>query len=500
MTNYSVSKSRYCNFIQCPKMLWLKKEKNDLYREDVVNPTLFANGNAVGDLAMGIFGDFTEVPYGDLSEMICKTEELLKIDTKIIAEASFSYDNCFCSIDILRNLGNKDVEFYEVKSSTNVSDIYKDDISYQYFVLTKLGYHVKKASLIYIDKNYIRQKELDLNKLFIIQDFTQEAISNLARVESNIKDMRKYLSQTQEPNCIVDEHCHSPYNCGFWHYCVGNLPLQNVFNVSGFYQKNKYECYKNNIISFNQLLEHPDLLTKNHKMQIEWEIFNKPPFIDEKEIRKFMKDLTFPLYFLDFESFQPPIPLFENSRPYQQIVFQYSLHYILEEGGELFHKEFLASPGTDPRREFAEQLCKDIPSNGSVIVYNKSFERPRMNELAALFPDLAPKLKEIVENIKDLMIPFQKKWYYSKEMEGSHSIKKVLPALFPNDEKLDYSNLDGVHQGGEASAAFLEMQNLFQEGSPESLKEIKKKRKELLEYCWLDTYAMVKLWEKLKSI
>ena len=170
-----------------------------------------------------------------------------------------------------------------------------------------------------------------------------------------------------------------------------------------------------------------------------------------------MKNLSYPLYFLDFESFQPTIPLFDNSRPYEQIVFQYSLHYVEHEGGELKHTEFLAYPGSDPRRALAEQLCADIPLDVCTTAYNMGFEKGRIRGLAELYPDLREHLMNIHDHIQDLMIPFQKKWYYCRAMQGSYSIKYVLPALFPDDPTLDYHNLDGVHNGGEVSEMFAKM-------------------------------------------
>ncbi|MBR3347289.1 MAG: hypothetical protein IKG37_09440, partial [Solobacterium sp.] len=133
------------------------------FDESVLNEAVLETGNKVGDLAMGIFGDFTEVPFGDLKEMMRTTDDLMKQRTPVICEASFSYEGLFCSIDILRNLGRNRVELYEVKSSTSIHDIYYDDISYQVYVLTRLGYHVSRACLVHLNKEYVRIGELNLS-------------------------------------------------------------------------------------------------------------------------------------------------------------------------------------------------------------------------------------------------------------------------------------------------------------------------------------------------
>ena len=299
------------------------------------------------------------------------------------------------------------------------------------------------------------------------------------------------MKQIEEPEDDIGEQCFSPYPCGFFAYCSRHLPTPNIFQVAGARTTTKLKCYRKGIVSFEDL-NTCDLLSGAQYKQIEHELFHYPPYIDKERIGEFMQTITYPLYFLDFESFQPAIPLYDHSHPYEQIVFQYSLHYIESEGGELKHKEFLAYPGEDPRRKLAEQLCADIPLDVCTTAYNMSFEKGRIRGLAALFPDLREHLMNIHDHIVDLMIPFQKKWYYCRAMQGSYSIKYVLPALFPDDPALNYHNLEGIHNGGEASDAFAKMEAMTED-------EIEITREHLLKYCGLDTFAMVKVWEKLKE-
>ena len=194
---------------------------------------------------------------------------------------------------------------------------------------------------------------------------------------------------------------------------------------------------------------------------------------------------------MDFETYQLPIPLYDNLKPYQRIPFQYSLHYI--ENDTLHHKEFLGETGKDPRRTLAERLVSDIPLDACTLAYNMVFEKGVINELALLYPDLSEHLMNIHDHIKDLMIPFQKGDYYTKSMYGSYSIKYVLPALFPDDPNLDYHNLDLVHNGNEAMSSYANLVNMDE-------KEAAYTRERLLKYCELDTYAMVKIYWKLKEI
>ena len=167
-------------------MLWLHKNKPGEFDKAVLNQAVFDSGNQVGDLAMGLFGEFSEVPYGDLINMLEETQRLIAEGVPIIAEASFSFDGLFCSVDILKNKGNNHIEVYEVKSSTDLNDIYIHDAAYQQYVLTGLGYKVDKVSVVHINPYYERHGEINLNELFIIRDVT----SQTASMQSGIRDYR----------------------------------------------------------------------------------------------------------------------------------------------------------------------------------------------------------------------------------------------------------------------------------------------------------------------
>ena len=233
-------------------------------------------------------------------------------------------------------------------------------------------------------------------------------------------------------------------------------------------------------------------INANQRRQVESVVYDKPDEYDIDEIKKFLATLYYPIYHLDFETFQQAVPEYIGCHPYEQIPFQYSLH-IEYEDGRLEHLEFLAKEGEDPRRSLAEQLVKDIPRGVCSTAYNMSFEKSVLRHLAEGFPDLSRHLMDIHDNMCDLMVPFQKQYYYSKAMQGSYSIKYVLPALWPGDPELDYHNLEGVHNGAEASASYADMVN----HTPEEIAEM---RENLLKYCGLDTYAMVKVLNRLKEI
>ncbi|MBR1797575.1 MAG: DUF2779 domain-containing protein [Clostridiales bacterium] len=488
-----LSKSKYCSGLQCPKMLWLGKNMPEAFDESILNKGVLDAGSDIGDLAMGLLGEYTEVPYSeDLTKMLEETQRLIDEGVENICEASLAYNGLFCSVDILKNLGDKKVEIYEVKSSTHVHDPYPDDVAYQHYVLKNLGFDVKGVYIVHINNKYVRHGELELDKLFEIEDMTEEARARYDKVEETIKKLEAIMADSEEPNQEIGEHCFKPYECGYWKHCTAKLPTPNVFDLGGIKLSTKLKYYNDGMVSYKELLQ-DEKLNNKVQQQIKHEINDLPDEIDKAAVEEFLDSLWYPLYFLDFESFTCGVPKYDNSSPYQQICFQYSLHYIEEKGGALKHKEFLAYPGKDPRRELCERLCEDIPLNACTMVYNKSFEPSRIKEMMPLVPELQEHLTNICDNMVDLMVPFSGRKYYNRAMQGSYSIKYVLPALFPGDPALDYHNLEGVHNGGEASATFLRMETM----SPEELEEY---RGYLLKYCGLDTYAMVKVWEKLKEV
>ena len=494
MNKISLSKSKYCNCVQCEKIVWLSKYKPDREAgED--KESVFETGRQVGELAKGLFGDYEDVPYNDnLSTSIEKTERLLQDKPNIITEATFSWNNNICRVDILKN-DSDGVEIYEVKSSTKVKDIYLDDVSYQYFVLSNIGLTVKKACIVYINNEYIRGKELDLAQLFNINDITSIAREKQDEVRNKIDFINDFMEEhdaDNEPLMELDNHCFNPYSCSFWDYCIEDLPKPNVFDISGMQTRTKLKKYKEGTVSFDDLKN--EKINKKYLEQIDFELNDREPKIEKEEIKKFIESLKYPLYFIDYESCRYAIPEYEGTKPYQQIPFQYSLHIIQKEGDPIEHKEFLAEIDDENLiRTFAENMIKDMPEDGSVIVYNKGFESSRNKEIGKLYPDLKDDMERINGNIVDLMVPFRQRNYYTKEMEGSYSIKKVLPALFPNDPQLNYANLPLIHNGGEASEAFSSLKGK----TPEEQKTI---REGLLEYCKLDTLAMVKIWERFMEI
>lgn len=493
------SKSKYTLHCQCPKITWLKKYKPETETIDAATLANFAKGNEVGDLAMRLFGDYTEITSFksdgslDIAEMINQTKECLQNNVENICEASFSYNGLYCAVDILRKNGDK-YDIYEVKSSTHPHEfVYVLDVSYQRYVLEHCGVNVGKTYIVTINNAYVRNGELDIKRLFNVTDISKVVNDEIVNVEQNLSSAEQILALTTEPQIDISCSCNTPYPCSFWKYCSRNLPSPSVFDIYRLPFKNAVQMYNDGIISFDDITSKDIYLGDKQNRQIRHGVCELKDEINIDSIKGFLKGLTYPLYFLDFETMQPIIPQFDGTRPYMQIPFQYSLHYIEEENGELHHKEFLAESGVDPRRTIAESLVKNIPDDVCILAYNKGFECGRLQELADMFPDLRNHLMSIKYNMKDLLDPFRQGYYYNRAMGGSFSIKSVLPALFPNDPELDYHNLNGVHNGSEAMTIFPQIASM-----PKNEQLIA--RQNLLKYCELDTYAMVKVWQKLVNV
>lgn len=493
---FYLSKSKYVKFVKCNKKLWLEKYKSE-FMDDIFNEDRLSIGNKLGDLAMGLFGDYylAEQNPIDIPKQLENTRLALERKEKVICEASFLVDNNYCAVDILKLEEDGSYSINEVKSSANIKDDYIIDLAYQYYVLNQYGLNISKVNLIYINNKYIFENELDLKQYFTIKDLTDKIIVESKKVINYIDLSNSILSSDIEPDVDLSSACNDYNGCPFKAYCYKSKGLPEKNSVMNLYNcKTRLKYVKNGILSFSDLIKNDIPLKGIPKMQVEFALEKKDDdiYIDKASINEFLKKLNYPLYFFDFESFQAIIPEYNGVKPYQQIVFQYSLH-IMHEDGEIEHKEFLGDGKSDPRESLLLQMINDLGDNGSIIAYNSSFEIGRIKELAKDFEEYANSLLALNERFIDLAKIFQNGYLYNKAMGGSFSIKSVLPALFPNDESLNYKNLEQVHKGDEASQVYLELGNMDEE-------EYNEARVNLLAYCKLDTYAMLKIYEKILEL
>lgn len=491
----TLSKSLYTRGIQCSKSLWLKK-----YGPEVLTPpnsitqARFETGKVVGNLARAIFPNGREIPFmeNDFTGMAEQTREWINEGSGCLYEATFIHGGIVVMVDVLC-IAPDGVEMYEVKSSTEVKDIYLHDVSIQRYVLEKLGYTVTNCHVVHIDSSYIRGEELDIKALFKVVNVTQEVDSLIGGVPNKLAEFERCLQdRDNEPNIDIGKHCKNPDDCDAMEYCwrvQRNIPDYSIFNIFNIGSKNQVELYSKGIVRIEDIPDDYKMTDIQRQKVGNWK--SQRTFIDTNAIAQFLSTITYPIYHIDFETFQQVIPEWQGISPYQQIPFQYSIH-IEHEDGSLEHREFLAQAGSDPRCDIARQLVRDIPIGATVLAYNMSFEKRVIQELAFSFPELSQQLLAISDNIQDLMMPFQKGWYVTPSMKGSYSIKYVLPALVPEME-LAYKNLPHIHNGSEAMGAFAKLHAL-------SADEQMGIRNGLLEYCKLDTLAMVRVHQKLREV
>jgi len=488
MATTYLSKSLFIRGRQCHKSLWLQKNRPELKDEITeAQQAIFQSGTDVGILAQHLFPDGVEIHYDGLThqQQIDQTNNEIAKGTRTIYEATFLHDGIFIKADILHH-GTRGWEIYEVKGSTELKAVHIFDAAVQYRVLTGAGLEVGKVSVVHINSAYTRYGELDLSQLFSIVEITGKAQELQAIIGEELVAQRNMLAGDM-PSIDIGKLCEDPYPCDFMEHCWRHIPDDSVFDLRGR-GVNKFSLYYQGILRQSDIPL--DTLNERQRLQVE-STLNQQDHINEKAVEKFVDGLWYPLCFLDFETFMDAIPSFDGCRPYQQIPFQYSLHIQETPDADLQHHEYLAEPGKDPRRELLNTLLERIPAGACIIAWNQSFEIGVLRKLAEYFPERREQVERWIENFKDLMQPFKSRDIYLWQAKGSYSIKPILPLLAP---ELSYKNLDGVANGGDAMEAWHRMNSL---DDPAQVSEI---RNALLEYCKLDTLAMVRILARIREM
>jgi len=489
---YILSKSTFIRGVQCHKSLFLNKFHKELKdKGSYSQEALFEQGTNVGTIARDLFPNGTEVSNKDnfnYENALLKTSEILKNTESVMYEATFLFNEVIAAIDIFVK-NNEGCYCYEVKSSTEIKETFILDAALQYYLIKNSGINITDFFIIYINNKYIRQEQIDINQLFIKKSILAKVIELQDSIQERVLQLKSVLQKKECPSIAIGLQCNDPYPCDFIGYCWKDIPKPSVFDIANLKATKKFELYSKDIIEFKDIPKDYSL-NQNQWQQVECEL-EKETIVLKPEINEFISELKYPLGFLDFETFQLAVPSFKNSRPYQQIVFQYSLHKLNSKSDSLEHMEFIAeTDGTDPRVSFIKKLLSDCRCLETILVYNIGFEKGRLSELANDFPEYSDEIVNIIDRLKDLMIPFREKWYYTPAMNGSYSIKVVLPALLP---EFHYNDLE-IKDGSTASNVFSSMiQGTFKGDS-------KKTKTALLEYCKLDTLAMVKVLGKLEEI
>jgi hypothetical protein len=467
------TKSNYIQGVQCHKLLWYSFNDPDKFPPvDKRQQFLFDQGSLVGNYAKKLF-DGVEVRYSQ--NPVQRTQDLIK-KRKTIFEGVIKYKEFQTKPDILIPVEDK-WDIIEVKSGTTIKDVNIEDLSFQKYIYEKSGLNIRNCSIMHINNKYSRNGNLELKNLFTIIDVTDK----LKDVEDKLNDMRDLLKLEKHPDIKIGPHCNNPYSCPLKNLCWDYLPEHNVTTLN--YLGTKSFNYIDKGILESKSIPIQELNYKQ-TIQVDSEKTGRT-FVNRLAIRKFLEKLEYPLYFLDFESINPAIPIFENTRPYQQIAFMFSLH-ILDK--ELQHHSFIAEG--DPRKKIIQKLKQLIGDTGSIIAYSDRIEKSRLKDMSFWFPYYKKWTDSLMPRFVDLIKPFRNFYVYHPKQNGSASIKNVLPAWTDKS----YNDLD-IKEG---DIAGIEYMRVTQENV--SVAEKKKVFTNLEKYCERDTYAMVLLIEELKKL
>lgn len=487
--NFILSKTKYLAGLQCPKLLWMHYHAKEQFPPlDASTQAIFDQGHEVTALARSLFPGGAEIQgVQDFSAILGETKRLVA-QRQTLYEPAFRYKSTFARADILKPNKDGSWDLYEVKSSTEAKDVHLDDLAFQKYCYEGAGLSIKRCYLVLINNTYVRNGAIDAEKLFLVIDMSEEVKTHLPSVEKNLERMLEAIDQETCPEIKIGPHCSAPYDCALTNYCWDFVPDESVFILYRLKSEQKFNLVDKNVLSIADVPENYKL-TDNQRIQ--WQCHRTGQVhCDRKAIMGFINQLEFPVYFLDFETVSPAIPFYEQSRPYQQVPFQFSLHVLEKWGKEPAHYGYLADGAEDPRPGLMARLKQLIGPKGTVLSYNMGFELGRLKECAEVFPEYQTWFNKIEPRFRDLIDPFRQFDYYDPKQLGSTSIKAVYPALTGGS----YEGLE-IADGESASQQYACI--TFRKGIPEEEKV--RVRAGLEVYCKLDTQAMIDVLSVLRK-
>jgi len=475
---YYLSKSKIISLRQCPKRLWLEQHRPDLAGElDEGAQARLTAGERADEVARGLFPKGLMMEGDNLGEKIRRTAELLAGPPRPLFQAAFSHQNVLAISDILKPFAGG-FKLIEVKSAASVKDYYHTDIAVQAWVMQGAGLDLRGAQLALIDSGFVYPGLGDYRGLFYYENMNRVVKDLLPEVPRWVKEGRAVLASAKEPSQTPGDQCGTPFDCPFHDYCApedAKYPVELLPRIG-----KQAKALRDQ--GLNDIRDIPDSIPLNPVQSRVRKVTKTGRAMLSAKAGDVLKKLPWPRWYMDFETLALAVPEWAGTRPYQQVPFQWSCHREKTDG-TWRHYEFLAEGDSDPRRAFAESLVAALSGSGPVLVYNAAFEKGILREAAEGFPDLAGKLEAISKRVFDLL-PLAREHYYHPEMRGSWSLKSVLPTVAP---ELAYENLS-VKNGLEVQTAFQEML-----ACPKGSAEREELRRQMLEYCKLDTWAMVVL-------
>ncbi len=490
----NLSKSDYMLNLKHPAWLWYKKhEKHKLPPIDDQLQAMFDAGNVFERYAEETFPKGIHLGFSDFKEyqsLTDRTTRALDDGAKTIYQGRFEHEQLTFICDVLQVVGSKTVELTEIKASTKAKPEHMYDLAFQTHVLEGCGYEVMKISVAHVDNTYVRSGDIDSERITAVTDVT-ESVKKLR--DQTKEQVKKALEVASSDTCPDPSPAYAgPGYFNDWlSVYKSHIDIEpgSIFDLGQLSAK-QFEQLEASGIS--KLLDIPENFELKPKQALQLEAIKiDRPIIHEKPIKEFLNSFEFPLYFLDYETMGSVIPCFDGMQPYKQYPFQYSLHILDSPDSKLRHVEYLHTDNSNPIEPLSKILKSHIGDSGTVITWNMGFEKGCNAMIGSLLPEYDQFYMDLNERIVDLGLPFAKGWYTDKDFRTKWSIKDVLPVLIP---KLSYKEI-GIQDGMAAQrtwmATVLDGDN---EGAREQI------LKDLIEYCKLDTLAMVKIWEILAKL
>jgi predicted RecB family nuclease len=479
-----INKKQFLDAFSCLKLGWINSHNtnNSIAEDDYDSQLKILEGIEIGKTARKLFPNGKLIDEKEISSAITKTKNMLA-DTsiKIIFEAAFSVEDFIARPDILIRNTDNSLEIIEVKSSVNDKPELVDDISYTGMILQLAGLSINKYSLMLISKDY--RLGMNYKNMFKTIDHTEDVKQRINEMLEKKKIIASALLQNSSPAGTLIYQCRQ---CDYLDTCFPEYAkIESIFNLPRLSEKQFDELKTLGIKSIKEI---PDYFKLNSTQLLAKRSIIENKIIKTNDLNVLLEDISWPIYYLDFESMMTAIPLYKNTAPYTQIPTQFSIHYVEKLNKPSIHFEYLSSKIGDCRNELADNLITYLGLQGTIFSYS-SFEKTIIKGLIELFPGKETKLQAIIDRIYDLEAIV--KCLYHPEFRGSYSIKKTLPALVPS---LNYDDLD-IHNGSMAMSVFA----LMIKGIIDPSKE-EKIRTSLLKYCERDTLAMVRLHEEIMKL
>ena len=482
-----LTKSRHMTGLSCPKKLWLSVHEPVPY-EDAPAGSPMAVGNEVGQKAWELFpgGVFVDQKPWEHQAAVARTRDLInKPDTTAIFEGAFEHEGVRIRADVLERLADGSWGLHEVKSTGSLKPEHYYDVAVQVHVLNGSGINLSSYGLTHINTNYVRGKRgINWDKFYNRADLTDDLDEVMEETPNLIAENHRVLRKRKPPDAEPFKNCGQ---CDYWDKCTTDKPDDWVIQVPGVggatYKKMKG-------YGIEAISDIGDDYPLSPKQVIACQTVMSGQEYVSSGLGKALKKYALPAYYLDFETFFPAIPLYPGTRPYETLAFQWSLHHV-NRNGKVSHQEFLATGDVDPRRAFTESLIHALRLNKQPVIVYSGYEKTTLGVLAKLFPDLEGPIVGIIDRLEDLL-DVTKNHIYHPGFYGSFSLKSVTPVLVPS---LSYADLQGVSEGLGASACFeaIASEKLNDDQDTEVL------RQGLLDYCELDTLALVEVHRVLRE-